>query len=678
MARRTAASTLIAATLTLIACGSDESPVGDGGLTDAQQPDTGPAVVNFTDAQLEACVREALGYDKGNAKKQDLLPADLKGLTDLQCPDRAITDLTGLEHAVDLQHLSLWENDVAAIAALASLTKLTSLQLGENKIRDLSPLAKLDKLERLGLAQNKIDDLTALAKLTGLRWLNLDNNPLDAQDLGRLAGLAQLRWLTVEGTKTQGAAPLKPLADRGTQVYMGYAATSAGLPEAAPQMAPGLRPEGELIAAPLPGGALRFGYLTGGVTHPLIPEFSGRVERAGAGLRLRDDGGRDAAVAALLVGRKRGVDQTGATGAVFTLSLELRTAQMVPIAAPAPGKVDKDLMPLVFASPNQFDAGSCLFMANTGAMELLLNQRLADPSKQMKYQGDTDLSERFLMNASDQLPSSVVRYAVTDVIYTYGYLGGALSNKDYPFGAGYVKTLASGALVKADKDDADAEFSCKLNWIDELPADFKSKLVPTPGAERTLIFLDPKLDDKSRWRVALASDDVVERIKWELRTKRAPVVVIYNHYLYWHASVVVGYDDTYTTGGCPMVDSMLQYFDEKGASSYTAAVKAQMSAQGGCSKQGVFYVRDSIYDGTADEPSYSYSDTYSFTKKYAKRIVLRSSTWPTTPTRYSAPADPPLLPWSAYGIPGYQWIFHLDGFCTAKVMLAEPQLIFPL
>ena len=558
MARPIAASTLVVLFIaSLGACGSDDpiAPGGDGGLTDARSPDTGPTVVRFTDEQLETCVREALGLDKGKAKQQDLLPADLQGLSDLQCPDRAITDLTGLEHAVDLQHLSLWENDVASIKALGGLTELASLQLGENAIRDIAPLARLVKLERLGLAQNQIDDLAALTKLTELRWLNLDHNPLDAQDLSRLAGLTQLRWLTVEGSKAQGSAPLAPLTAK-TQVYMGYSAAAAALPAAALPGGPGLSPfdRGELIATPRPDGSLRFAYLVHGAPHPLLPEFSGRVERSSAGLRLRR-GARDDAVAALLVGRKRGVDASGASGTVYTLALQLREPEMIPIAAPAPDKVDKDLVPLVFASPNQFDAGSCLFMAVTGAMELLLNQHLADPPKQMKYQGDTDLSERYLMNASDKLSSAVVRYAVTDVIHTYGALGGALRNKDYPFSAGYVKTLASGALAKANKDDEGAEFSCKLNWIDELPADYKSKLVrPRRRADADLF--GSQAGQGQRWRVGLASDDVVERIKWELRTKRAPVVVIDNHYLYWHASGVVGYDDTYATGGGPMVQSM--------------------------------------------------------------------------------------------------------------------------
>ena len=43
--------------------------------------------------------------------------------------------------------------------------------------------------------------------------------------------------------------------------------------------------------------------------------------------------------------------------------------------------------------------------------------------------------------------------------------------------------------------------------------------------------------------------------------------------------------------------------------------------------EGVLYVRDSIYDGGAEEPSYSYGDQYNFTDKYSKRIVELSYDW---------------------------------------------------
>jgi hypothetical protein len=110
-----------------------------------------------------------------------------------------------------------------------------------------------------------------------------------------------------------------------------------------------------------------------------------------------------------------------------------------------------------------------------------------------------------------------------------------------------------------------------------------------------------------------------------LRTRKAPVVVIYNHYLYWHADLIVGYDDTVPTDGCPMVESSMDHFDDEGASNYTRRIEAHMDRIGPCTDTGIFYVRDSIYDGGSDEQMYEYSD--GFSEKYSKRIVERSYNW---------------------------------------------------
>jgi len=194
------------------------------------------------------------------------------------------------------------------------------------------------------------------------------------------------------------------------------------------------------------------------------------------------------------------------------------------------------LDPYVLASPNQYDAGSCLFMATTGAMEILLNQHT--PLEEIEYEGDTDLSERFLMNAVDRTTRAWVPRSTTDALFAYNFFGGALLNRDYRFTAGYVCDTSTG-VVACDSSDEDAYFSCAINWIDDLPENFEEMLVPTPEVDRTLIFLDPNLNENSIWNVALMDDDTVERIRWEVRTKRAPVLIIYNHYLYWHSDLVV-------------------------------------------------------------------------------------------------------------------------------------------
>jgi hypothetical protein len=315
---------------------------------------------------------------------------------------------------------------------------------------------------------------------------------------------------------------------------------------------------------------------------------------------------------------------------VFTVSLALREPMLLfdpPVdQTPDYGTYHAGLDPYVLASPNQLDAGSCLFMANTGAMEILVNQHT--PIEDIAYEGDTDFSERFLMNASDHVPSNVIDYYILDTIYSYNALGGSLLNRDYRFAAGYVKDTARG-LVAARSDDPDAYFSCSYSWIDELPDGWEDMLVETPEAERTVIFVDPDLNSNSIWNVGLMNEDIVERIKYELRTKRAPVIVVYNHYLYWHANIVVGYDDARSIGECPMVRTSLQYFEEQGATGYVRLIEDHMEQEGGCYDEGVFFVRDSIYepDDPEEQITYDYSEVYNFSEPYSTRVITLSYDW---------------------------------------------------
>jgi hypothetical protein len=120
--------------------------------------------------------------------------------------------------------------------------------------------------------------------------------------------------------------------------------------------------------------------------------------------------------------------------------------------------------------------------------------------------------------------------------------------------------------------------------------------------------------------------DQIEAIKHELRTKRAPVIIVYNHFLYWHSVVIVGYDDTAESGGCPMVSESLSYFQQQGSGSLVDEIEGHMDTLGGCVDRGIFHVRDSIYQGD-DEPMYTYSDTYGFIEPMAERIIARSYNW---------------------------------------------------
>lgn len=627
------------------ACGDEAGLAATG--TDATIADAtvegpvveGPQAVQFLDNNLEACVRKTLGIAKG-----DLVDEQLLNLHSLECQDAQITNLAGLQFAKNLVYLSLWENHVESISELEGLGELIELQLGFNAITDILPLRQLTKLTRLGLSQNSIADLTPLAELVQLKWLNLDNNKIDGSQLTHLSGLHNLSWLTLEHNGIEDSSAITPLQLDGTEVYKEFDVID--LPKS-------LFASSRMVQKGAAGtnlryridsqGKLKLTYVEEGKTLPIMREYAGRLELDDGYISLRR--GSDSTTVGRLVGNRpvlcsaefsntcevilgrkagRGIEQSAQPVISIKVLLKDKLPGSAYEEAPAFGSVDMDLVNFALASPNQLDAGTCLYMSNTGSMEILINQHV-DPTA-VKYGGDTDLSERYLMNVSDLVSKETIRYSITDTIYSFNEAGGALLSRDYPFMCGYVKENASGARVPAIKGEEGAYFSAAANWFNELPNGWQESLVQTPAVERTTIFVDPKKNKNSVWNVGLMNDDIVERIKYELRTKNAPVIVVYNHYLYWHANIVVGYDDNEPSGGCPMVESSMEYFNEKDAGAYTEKIQAHIDALGGCSDQGVFYVRDSIYDGGSEEPEHQYTASYS--QKYSKRIIKLSYNWP--------------------------------------------------
>ena len=121
-----------------------------------------------------------------------------------------ISDLTGLETAINLEFLILPRNRVQDIHPLANLTKLTFLDLGGNAISDISPLAGLVHLEVLGLWSNQIVDVSPLMELVNLKDLSLDNNQIE--DLSPLVALTSLRELSVRNNSIVDLSPLTQLA----------------------------------------------------------------------------------------------------------------------------------------------------------------------------------------------------------------------------------------------------------------------------------------------------------------------------------------------------------------------------------------------------------------------------------------------------------------------------------
>ena len=143
------------------------------------------------DANLRAAVRSALNLGNNDALTQ----AGMASLTRLTARNAQISNLTGLEHATNLEKLDLRDNTINNISALSGLTNLESLKLKGNDISSVSGLSGLTNLTLLNLKENNISSISTLSGLANLEHLRVDQNSItDVQPLTSLVNLERL-WI---------------------------------------------------------------------------------------------------------------------------------------------------------------------------------------------------------------------------------------------------------------------------------------------------------------------------------------------------------------------------------------------------------------------------------------------------------------------------------------------------
>ena len=163
----------------------------------------------------DPALRKAVQEKPGVSRHTSFTPESIAGMTSLNAINKGIVDLTGLEHATDLQFLVLPRNEIHDISPLSGLTGLVFLDLADNLISDLSPLAGLVNLELLGLSGNQIVDVSPLAGLVNLKELWLIANQIS--DLSPLVGLENLEDLRIQANsdKVLSTLPLSKLMQFG-------------------------------------------------------------------------------------------------------------------------------------------------------------------------------------------------------------------------------------------------------------------------------------------------------------------------------------------------------------------------------------------------------------------------------------------------------------------------------
>ena len=138
-------------------------------------------------------LRTEIERELGRTSIAPITAADMESLTTLYADRADISDLTGLEAAINLTELRLDANNISDISALSGLANLTRLRLSHNPISDLSVLSRLTNLTRLMLSHNSLSDLSVLSGLTNLTHLGLRRNAIS--DISAVSGLTNLTHL---------------------------------------------------------------------------------------------------------------------------------------------------------------------------------------------------------------------------------------------------------------------------------------------------------------------------------------------------------------------------------------------------------------------------------------------------------------------------------------------------
>lgn len=301
-----------------------------------------------------------------------------------------------------------------------------------------------------------------------------------------------------------------------------------------------------------------------------------------------------------------------------------------------------ELIPYALSAPDQEDAGSCLYMSLTGLLEWWL-ARLS-PQTSRDSEGPLDLSERWYMNAAnDSRYLSGVRNWKTDSIFIANNAKEAPLNATYRFTKGWFTRDSQGRINKATSTTPAAEYNVNYNWLDERHL-ATGPTASLPRFKRHILFADPQ---SNQWNVGVMPKGIVETVKEALRTQRAPVHILYNHFGYWHALMILGFDDDRDTRGCNFVESSRRYFKGEPTSSdqtlsdeekqellsrrtrfkeISDKLEKSYAENGGCNAKGMFYVRDSIY--TDPSQPYIYDAFHpDGTGSYSKRIVMLEYAW---------------------------------------------------
>ena len=132
--------------------------------------------------------------------------ASLPSLSSLTLASCGLSTIEGLGGAQNLTYLDLNSNTVRNLEVLSSMTALAEIDLQHNAVTDLSSLQSLENLVKLNVSYNSVTSLAPLASCVKLSWLDAGNNQLSS--LNGISGLSLLSYLSLESNQLTDVSAL--------------------------------------------------------------------------------------------------------------------------------------------------------------------------------------------------------------------------------------------------------------------------------------------------------------------------------------------------------------------------------------------------------------------------------------------------------------------------------------
>lgn len=137
-----------------------ETPVSEPSTT-KEIKKSSTETVSIPDSALKRAIKQQLGI-----QTNDITVTDIESLTELDASYQNITNLSGLEKAVNVTRLNLSGNEFENVDVLKNLTKLESLDISLTSVTDLTPLAALTSLRNIDISYLELNTISPLKDLS--------------------------------------------------------------------------------------------------------------------------------------------------------------------------------------------------------------------------------------------------------------------------------------------------------------------------------------------------------------------------------------------------------------------------------------------------------------------------------------------------------------------------------